>query len=54
MDEAEGLIARLSDEDVRYVLRQYVSCAGELRRAVDDARRALVARPRYLDEVRRL
>ncbi len=54
VDEAEGLIARLSDEDVRYVLRQYVSCAGELRRAVDDARRALVARPRYLDEVRRL
>ncbi|MBM6676115.1 FUSC family protein [Olsenella uli] len=50
--EAGALIGRLGDEDVRYVLRQYVERAGELRRAVDDARGTLVRRPTYLDELR--
>ena len=53
VDEAEGMIMGLADEDVRYVLQQYVDRAGELRLAVDDARGALVERPSYLDEVRR-
>lgn len=53
VDEAEGLVMGLADEDVRYVLQQYVDRAGELRLAVDDARGALVERPSYLDEVRR-
>ena len=47
------LIMDLKSEDLRYVLRQYVDRARELRRAVDEARGALVERPRYLDEVRR-
>ncbi len=46
------LIMDLKSEDLRYVLRQYVDRARELRRAVDEARGALVERPRYLDEVR--
>lgn len=50
--EAGALIGRLGDEDVRYVLRQYVERAGELRRAVDEARGTLVRRPTYLDELR--
>ena len=54
VDEAEALVMRLADEDVRYVLQQYVDRAGELRLAVDEARGALVERPRYLDEVRHL
>ena len=53
VDEAEALVMGIADEDVRYVLQQYVDRAGELRLAVDDARGALVERPRYLDEVRR-
>lgn len=52
VDEAGALIGRLGDEDVRYVLRQYVERAGELRRAVDEARGTLVRRPTYLDELR--
>ena len=54
VDEAEALVMGLADEDVRYVLQQYVDRAGELRLAVDEARGALVERPRYLDEVRHL
>ena len=50
---AVPMIGGLGSEDVRYVLQQYVERAGELRRAVDDARGALVERPSYLDEVRR-
>lgn len=53
VDEAEPLVMGLADEDVRYVLQQYVDRAGELRLAVDEARGALVERPSYLDEVRR-
>ena len=49
----KGMIMGLADEDVRYVLQQYVDRAGELRLAVEDARGALVERPSYLDEVRR-
>ena len=53
VDKAEELVFGLSDEDLRYVLQQYIDRAGELRLAVDEARGALVKRPRYLDEVRR-
>lgn len=53
IDEAEPLVMGLADEDVRYVLQQYVDRTGELRLAVDEARGALVERPSYLDEVRR-
>ncbi|HIZ45568.1 MAG TPA: FUSC family protein [Candidatus Olsenella pullistercoris] len=53
VDRAEELVFGLSDEDLRYVLQQYIDRAGELRLAVDEARGALVKRPRYLDEVRR-
>ena len=53
VDKAEELVFDLSDEDLRYVLQQYIDRAGELRLAVDEARGALVKRPRYLDEVRR-
>ena len=52
VDEAEPLVMGLADEDVRYVLQQYVDRAGELHLAVDEARGALVERPSYLDEVR--
>ena len=45
-------MARLSEPDLRYVLGQYIERAGELRRAIDDARGALVEKPSYLDEVR--
>ena len=50
--DARGLVARLSEPDLRYVLGQYIERAGELRRAIDDARGALVEKPTYLDEVR--
>lgn len=53
VDKVEELVFGLSDEDLRYVLQQYIDRAGELRLAVDEARGALVKRPRYLDEVRR-
>ena len=53
VDKAEELVFGLSDEDLRYVLQQYIDRAGELRLAVDEARGALVKRPRYLDEVHR-
>lgn len=52
VDKAEELVFGLSDEDLRYVLQQYVDRAGELRLAVDEARGALVERPSYLDELR--
>ena len=51
--DARGLVARLSEPDLRYVLGQYIERAGELRRAIDDAEGALVEKPRYLDEVRK-
>ena len=51
--DARGLAARLSEPDLRYVLGQYIERAGELRRAIDDARGALVEKPSYLDEVRK-
>lgn len=50
---AEAIAFRLAEPDLRYVLLQYIDRAGELRLAVDEARGALVKRPRYLDEVRR-
>ena len=52
VDEAEELIFKLSEPDLRYVLQQYVDRAGELRLAIDDARGALVERPSYMDEIR--
>ena len=52
VEEAQGLISQLGDEDLRYVLEQYVERAGQLRRAIDDAQGALVERPSYVDEVR--
>ena len=52
VDKAEELAFALSDPDLRYVLQQYVDRAGELRLAVDEAQGALVARPRYLDQIR--
>ena len=51
--DARGLVVRLSEPDLRYVLGQYIERAGELRRAIDDAEGALVEKPRYLDEVRK-
>lgn len=53
VEEAEAIAFRLAEPDLRYVLQQYIDRAGELRLAIDDARRALVERPSYLTEVTR-
>lgn len=50
--DARELVGRLAEPDLRYVLEQYLERAEELRRAIDDARGALVEKPAYLDEVR--
>lgn len=52
MKPAEQLASRFADEDLRYVLEQYLRRARSLAEALDEARDLIGERPSYMEEVR--